>query len=132
MKLRNKLKVVGAVAVATGLTALMLHDNPKSWTISAKVHEPLRTYAEQTIYPAGDFFVFANTGRIMADDEDFKIKLSRKTWIMGRNPMVIYSEREVKVSEETYGSVQVGESGVYTLKNKIEDTDVPTKWTIEN
>lgn len=72
MKLRNKLKILGATAVATGLITLILNDNPKSWTVSSKIHEPSRIYPEQTIYVAGDFFLFANTGRAMLDDEDLK------------------------------------------------------------
>lgn len=45
--------------------------------------------------------------------------------MMARNPIVIYSEREVKVNEQIYKSVQVGQSGAYVLKNKIRDVDLP-------
>lgn len=126
MKLRNKLKIGGVFALATGLAALISNINPESWIVSSKRHEPSTTYPEQIIYPQGNLLLPVYNGRIMLHHEGFKIRLSRKIYLSGSNYIVLpFCEKEVNVSEETYNSVQVGQSGVYTLKNRIKDIDSP-------
>ena len=127
MGLRNKLAVC-AVAGAASLAVFALNNSSQdSWIVSSKTHELPETYDEQTIYPIGDAVIFVPSGRIMFDDEDYIVKLAKRTFAMANHPVVLYSEKEIKVSKQDYDSIRLGDSGSYALRNELQDVDVPVR-----